>query len=194
MNIFRFFSSKLSSVAPSQEVAAKRRSVLWLAGVAAAAAGLGFAVWRSKPTPANVQEPLPGFWSLQWQDPAGVPVLMQAFQGAPLLINFWATWCPPCVEELPLIQAFYEKNADKGWKVLALAVDKPAAVKDFLQQVPLSFPIAIAGASGADFGKQLGNLSGGLPFTVVVNAQGVVIDRKMGRLSAQNLSEWGRLE
>jgi thiol-disulfide isomerase/thioredoxin len=119
---------------------------------------------------------------------------MQSFQGRPLLVNFWATWCAPCVEELPLINDFYRQNKVNGWQVLGLAVDKIGPVQSFLQKMPLDFPVGMAGLSGAEMARALGNLSGGLPFSVVLGASGMVVQRKLGRLHPQDLTAWLRLK
>jgi thiol-disulfide isomerase/thioredoxin len=119
---------------------------------------------------------------------------MQSFQGRPLLVNFWATWCAPCVEELPLINDFYRQNKVNGWQVLGLAVDKLTPVQAFLQKMPLDFPVGMAGLSGAEMARALGNLAGGLPFSVVVGANGTVVQRKLGRLHPQDLAAWLRLK
>ena len=119
---------------------------------------------------------------------------MASLRGRPLLINFWATWCPPCVEELPLINAFYNQNKSNGWQVIGLAVDKLTSVQSFLTKTPLDFPVGLAGLSGTELGKSFGNLSGGLPFSVVLGSDGAVAQRKMGRLSADDLSQWARLK
>ena len=115
---------------------------------------------------------------------------MDIFRGKPLLVNFWATWCPPCVEELPMIDAFYRQHVGKSWQVLGLAIDQPSAVRTFLARTPVSFPIGLAGLEGTELGKSLGNASGGLPFSVVVSAAGQLLHRKIGRLSATDLSGW----
>ena len=115
---------------------------------------------------------------------------MAAFRGRPLLLNFWATWCPPCIEELPLINDFYTQNSAKCWQVLGLAVDQADPVKRFIGQMPLRFPVALAGMPGIELSKSLGNLTGGLPFTVVLGANGQVAQRKMGKILPQDLLAW----
>jgi thiol-disulfide isomerase/thioredoxin len=172
-----------------------RRSLLLGAGLLAAAAGGGVAWWQKVQVgAANAPALFDGFWTLQWDSPQGSLVQMQSFRGKPVLINFWATWCPPCIEELPLIQEFFRKNQTKGWQVLGLAVDRPSAVQGFLQKMPLDFPVGLAGANGTELANQLGNPSGGLPFSVAIGGQGGVVQRKLGRLRSQDLDSWAQLK
>jgi len=100
-------------------------------------------------------------WGLEFETPAGGTVAMKSLAGKPLLLNFWATWCPPCVEELPMLNAFYREQSSKGWQVLGLAIDQPSAVRKFLARIPLDFPVGLAGLGGTDLGRSLGNLTGG---------------------------------
>lgn len=172
-----------------------RRSVLAGAGFAAAAVGAGVAWWRSRDAAAPAAEPpADGFWALRWDTPQGGSVALADFRGKPLLINFWATWCPPCIEELPLINDFYTQNKAKGWQVLGLAVDKPSSVQSFLKRMPLAFPVGLAGLSGSELGKTLGNISESLPFSVLIGSAGGVLQRKLGRLSADDLTQWAGLK
>ena len=115
-----------------------------LAGALAAAAGAGVAWWRWTPKASSPQE-LDAFWAQRFAQPAGGELDLQSFRGKPLLVNFWATWCPPCVEELPMIDAFSREHAAKGLQVLALAIDQPSAVRRFLERQALSFPVGLAG-------------------------------------------------
>ena len=171
-----------------------RRSLLVGAGLAATGAGVGLAWWQSLDEAELQSQPVDGFWSLQWETPAGTSLRADSLKGKPLLINFWATWCPPCIEELPLINNFYLENKSKGWQVLALAVDKPSAVKAFLTRMPLDFQVGMAGLAGSELGRSLGNLTGALPFTVVVGSDGAVAHRKLGRVSLAELQAWATLK
>lgn len=171
---------------------ARRR---WLyAGVAGAAAlgGAGLAWWKFQPH-AIESDAEQALWKLEFERPEGGAIALQSLAGKPLLLNFWATWCPPCVEELPMLNAFFRENAANGWQVLGLAIDQPSAVRKFLTRIPLEFPVGLAGLGGTDLGRSLGNLTGGLPFTVVLGGNGKVLHRKMGQVTAQDLQLWSPL-
>lgn len=175
---------------PSEPPASAARRRLLYAGVAGTAALGGLACWWFAPRagPSGTEQAL---WGLQFDTPEGRVLVLKSFAGRPLLLNFWATWCPPCVQELPMLNAFYREHAAQGWQVLGLAVDQPASVRRFLQHTPLQFPVGLAGLGGADLSRSLGNLSGALPFTVVLDArQGRVLQRKSGPLTAQELQQW----
>ncbi|MEO6293110.1 MAG: TlpA disulfide reductase family protein, partial [Burkholderiaceae bacterium] len=113
-------------------------------------------------------------WGHTFDTPAGGRLAMQSLHGKPLLINFWATWCPPCVDELPLLERFYTENKAKSVQIVGLAADKPEAVAQFLQKMPLTFPIGLVGMPGIALSKSWGNLTGGLPFSVMLAADGHV--------------------
>ena len=169
-------------------------------GWLAAAAGLGLAglgaglAWRtSRRQSESLSEAEHSFWQQQFAQLDGVMLAASAFKGKPLLLNFWATWCPPCVEELPLIDNFFLQNKAKGWQVLALAVDQAAPVSRFLTQSPLSFAVALAGFPGLEVSRSLGNVTGALPFTVVFGSAGNLLHRKMGKLTADDLRAWERM-
>jgi thiol-disulfide isomerase/thioredoxin len=166
-----------------------RRHLIWGAGVAAALAGAGLAVWRLEPQ-AVTAAAQHAVWSEQFETPAGEGLRMASFQGKPLLLNFWATWCPPCVDELPMLDAFWRENAGNGHQVVALAIDQPSAVRRFLGRQPLGFPVGMAGLQGTELAKSLGNAAGGLPFTVFFKADGSIWRQKMGQLSSDDLAQW----
>jgi thiol-disulfide isomerase/thioredoxin len=166
-----------------------RRSIGLGVASLAAAAGAGFAWWRyrsDEPQDAAVS----ALWALNLELPDGRTWSFQTLRGKPVVVNFWATWCPPCVEELPLLEGFYRQNAAKNWQVVGVAVDNAKAVQQFLGKMPLSFPTPLAGLAGVELSRTLGNLSGGLPFTLVLNATGAIALRHMGRLSASHINEF----
>lgn len=167
-----------------------RRTVL-VAGVATSAgvAGLGAAWWANQGTPATATAEV---WSMQFKQPDGGELRLGAWRGRPLLLNFWATWCPPCVSEMPLLDRFHREQSSQGLSVVGLAVDNLKPVIDFLTQRPVSFPIGLAGLEGVDLSRALGNRNGALPFSVLFDRQGSPIDRKLGAISLADLQSWAR--
>ena len=165
-------------------------------GALAAAAGVGLAVYQrgTVPSGASADLLLPGavqaLWDTRFETILGQILAMQSLRGKPLLLNFWATWCPPCVEEFPLLDAFYRQNMTNGMQVLGLAIDKPEAVKAFLQKLPVSFPVAMASSQGTDLVRNLGNSSGGLPFSLLFAPSGAVLRSKLGKLAPGDLTDW----
>jgi peroxiredoxin len=184
--------SDLNSPAPASFSGLSRRS-WWAVAALAGLAGVGTAWWRF--TPASVAEGglQQHLWPLVLETPQGAPLRLADFQNRKLVLNFWATWCPPCVEELPMLNAFFKAQRQRGWQVLGLAVDQAGAVRQFLEKRPLEFPVAMAGMGGIELSKNLGNLNGGLPFTVVIDAQGQVAQRKLGKVSDADLAQWMQL-
>jgi thiol-disulfide isomerase/thioredoxin len=166
----------------------KRQVVFGGVAVLAAIAGTGLAL---KKQPAGLDmETQQALWNAEFDTPDGQVLKMQNLQGRPLVINFWATWCAPCVEEMPLLDIFFRQNASKGWQMVGLAIDQPSRVRQYLSQNAISYPIGLAGMTGTELGRLLGNEIGGLPFTVVLDGKGGLIQRKLGKLSAQEIQAW----
>ena len=168
----------------------------WLYGgvaAVAAAAGIGGAWWRQHRDEKGDGKRLDeAFWAQRFERPEGGELLFEGLRGKPLVLNFWATWCPPCIEEMPMIDAFFREMRGNGWQVVGLAIDQPSAVRKFLLKTPVSYPIGLAGLQGTELVKQLGNTAGGLPYTLVVDSGGAVVARKMGQLDAGDLQSWRR--
>jgi len=164
----------------------------WMVGGLSVAAGLAGALvaWQKFEPHAVMDEAVLNFWMQSFERPEGGTLLMQEFQGKPLLINFWATWCPPCIEELPLIDAFYNRNKSKSLQVIGLAVDQPSMVRRYLTQKPLSFPVGLAGFNGTELGRTLGNAQSVLPYSVIFDANGRLLAQKAGKLEQSDLDAW----
>jgi thiol-disulfide isomerase/thioredoxin len=174
-----------------------RRNLLLGLG-ALAAAGAGAWLWRTQEHAqqaalADVRHDLPpGFWAIRVPRPDGSELALGQFQGQPLLVNFWATWCPPCVEEMPLLDAFGKAHAAKGIRVVGLAIDGPTPVREFLSKHPVQFPIGLAGLEGNDLLKALGNSGGQLPFTVWIHPTRPDIERHRGLVTPELLERWAQ--
>jgi len=165
-----------------------QRRHLLIAGAGVAAAGAGLA-WRLRQTDDD-SAPASDIWSLRFEQPDGQALALATFRGAPLVLNFWATWCGPCVKEMPELDRFARAHAAQGVKVLGLAIDSPTPVRQFLQRAPVSYPIALAAFEGTDLSRKLGNANGALPFTAVFNRRGALVQRKLGETSFDELAAW----
>ena len=168
-----------------------KRRTAWIAGVAAAAglAGLGAGAWRWRTT-APAAGATDRLWREAYTTPQGQPLSLAEWRGRKVVVNFWASWCPPCVKEMPQFDRFHRSHGPQGWQVVGIAIDRPEAVREFLAKTPVGFPIAIAGFAGAELMAELGNPAGGLPFTVVLDAQGAVVQRKLGETNYEELARW----
>ncbi|MBT9493719.1 MAG: TlpA family protein disulfide reductase [Paucibacter sp.] len=173
----------------SESTPNSRRNWLIAAGVGAAAVGVGVSLLRKPAAPPPLSAAAASFWAGRFDRPDGGELLSTEFHGRPLLLNFWATWCPPCVKELPELAQFQQEFKPKGWQVLGLAVDSPSAVREFLKKLPLDFALGLAGLTGTELTRTLGNSQGGLPFSVAFDASGELVWRKLGATHLAELRE-----
>jgi thiol-disulfide isomerase/thioredoxin len=186
------------------------RRQLLLGGVGLAALGTGgWLAWRrsapastpSTTSPATSPAPTTphpaeagpaGLWSKSFDSPAGGSLRLAEHRGHPIVLNFWATWCPPCVQEIPTLDRFHREFGPRGWRVLGLAIDGPTPVRAFLAKTPVAYPIGLAGMGGTELAQSLGNQQGGLPFTVVLGADGEIKARKLGPCEFADLTGWAQ--
>ena len=111
------------------------------------------------------------------------------FKGHPMVVDFWASWCGPCVEEMPEMSQLQRDYAKKGIQFVGLGVDSDKNVQAFLQKVKVAYPIYVTGFGGADLARAFGNTAGGLPYTVVIDAKGDVRSTKLGQIDPQALKQ-----
>ena len=168
----------------------RRTAVLGAVAAVAAAAGGGTAWWRGRPRGEAGAGTPPDLWSLTFPTLDQTPLRMADWRGRPLVLNFWATWCGPCVTEMPLLDRFSKDHAAAGWRVLALAIDKGEQVRKFVTERALSLPVALAGAEGIDLSRGLGNSLGALPFSVLFDSAGAPVARQLGALTPELLAQW----
>jgi len=167
------------------------RKAAWWAGAAIAAialvAGLSLALNHFSPIGGASAE---AFFAQTFKDLEGRSDNMSRFQGQFVVVNFWATWCPPCVEEMPDLQRVQDEYATRGVTVVGLGIDSPSALKRFRDEHALSLPLYAAGAAGSELARALGNASGALPYTVLVDRKGRIFRARLGQVEPTELRRW----
>lgn len=139
-------------------------------------------------TVAGRGDPVP---TLVLHDLAGQPVAFPGdLGGRPLLVNVWASWCGPCIEEMPELQRFASSQGGSGTQVVGIALDDTEAVRDFLQRVPVDYPILVDAPGPADAGVRLGNPAGVLPYSVLVSADGRLLKQRIGPFAHGEIDGW----
>ena len=122
-----------------------------------------------------------------------VQALPGIYAGRPLLINVWASWCGPCIDEMPELQRFANSQGATGTQVIGLALDTPEAIQDFLTRVPVDYPILVDTPGPADASVWLGNRKGVLPYSVLVAADGKIVKQKIGPFAHGEIEGWAKL-
>jgi thiol-disulfide isomerase/thioredoxin len=176
---------------PNTQRGTSRRALIGAAGVALAA-GAGLAWWQQtsrRGEGSEVGDGLADFWQTSMPKPGGGELAMATFRPTGLVLNFWASWCAPCVREFPELDRFHQSAKSRGWRVLGLAADTMPAVSGFLAKHPVSFDIVVSSIEGLNWSRRLGNDVGGLPFTVIFNPGGAVRSTIRGETSYDKLMQ-----
>lgn len=168
------------------------KKILSNTGSLAIVFSLGFAIYYFV---LNPNSPLKSFnadygtlstqalFASQLSNANGVNQDLSQYKGKIIVLNFWATWCPPCREEMPELSALHNEYKNKNVLVLGIAVDELDLVKKFSEESPVSYPLFAAENEGMELGSSLGNDKGVLPYTVIINADGSVVDTYFGRIN-----------
>ncbi len=171
-------------------------TVLGLAGAAG-----GFLTWRlffaEPPAPGGVAEASPVALAevgsrrpdFRLRDLGGTVRDVKEWDGQVLAINFWATWCPPCRREIPDFIALQNELGERGLQFVGIAIDDREAVAEFVDALGVNYPTLVGQADAMEVGRSLGNTFGALPYTVVVDRQGVMVFAKRGELSRAQAEE-----
>ena len=126
-------------------------------------------------------------WQLSFPDPQGHRQTLSQWRGQVLVLNFWASWCAPCRDEMPDFVALRTQYRSKGVEFVGIAIDNAANVAHFLQQQPVNYPILVGEGPAHNLARQLGDPSGSLPYTIVLDREGKPVLRHLGRLPRATL-------
>lgn len=163
-----------------------------LGGVAGVLLGRQFALPAAQPPPPGVTQVQAGeaIPALSWRTLDGSTTELSALQGRPILLNYWASWCGPCIREMPVLDAFAAAQGPSGVQVLGVALDDETSVREFLDRVPVTYPIALEEPGPGDSSIRMGNSRNVLPFSVLIGADGRVRAQKFGDFSDSALQSW----
>ena len=125
--------------------------------------------------------------ALSLNDAQGKLQKLSQWQGKFLLVNFWATWCAPCVQEMPELSELQKDLSRSNIQFIGLGIDSPNNIAEFAQKYQISYPLFAAGMEGTELSRQLGNQAGGLPFTVLISPDGTLLKSYLGRLNSVQL-------
>ncbi len=139
------------------------------------------------PDPATLATPVGKLFAQSMNDAAGKSHALAQWQGKPLVVNFWATWCAPCVQEMPELDQLAQTSAADGIRVIGIGIDSPSNVAEFGKRLNISYPLYVSGMGGTELARDFGNKAGGLPYTVLIGADGKVKKTYLGKLKFEEL-------
>ena len=137
--------------------------------------------------PAVTTEALARLFASRLDDVHGKSHPFSRWQGKTLVVNFWATWCPPCRDEMPAFSRLQDRHLPQGVQFVGIALDTEDSIRTFAETYPVSYPLLIGGAAGVELARQLGNTQLSLPYTLVISPQRELLLRRLGPLSESEL-------
>lgn len=168
------------------------KKILFQAAYLSAMLALGFVIYYFFLAPKRLQSDASAnynalstqaFFAANLPNELGVSQALKQYKGKIIILNFWATWCSPCRDEMPELSQLYTQYQNKNVVVLGVAIDEPSAVKTFTQSTPVSYPILVSEDEGMALGSGLGNDKNILPYTVIINTDGLVVKNHFGRIN-----------
>ena len=168
-----------------------RRRLTWLVVAitiaVAMGAGIYVAEFQRKTAPEIATNAIEHLFAAKLPDALGNPRPLEQWRGKILVINFWATWCPPCREEMPILSRLQTKHAGNGVQIVGIALDTAENVAQYAAMRPASYPLLTGDANATNLSRLLGNSQLALPYTVVFNRDGVTEMNRLGRFSEAEL-------
>ena len=140
-------------------------------------------------TPADKMSSVESLFSQSMSDADGVSQKLEQWRGKSLVVNFWATWCSPCVEEMPALVVLQEELTDRKIQVIGIGIDSVSNIKDFSTRLKVSYPLYVGGMVSTELTRKFGNTAAGLPFTVLISSEGKVIKTYLGKLNMNELRQ-----
>lgn len=167
----------------------KRRLMIIVVGLLFAGVGMYFGTHApiGKTPSASAAAGSATLFAQSMATPEGEMQSLAQWQGKPLIVNFWATWCAPCVEEMPELSAFHTELAPKNVRIIGIGIDSPTNIREFSARLKIAYPLYVAGMSGTELARQFGNQGGSLPYTVLIGGDGKIIKTYLGKLKMDEL-------
>ena len=159
--------------------------VVLVATALAAGAGL----WAYVTTDRSHDEAVAEMMRLRLPDVSGESRSLEQWRDGVLIVNFWATWCGPCRQEIPLLVRFQTKYASKGVQIVGISVDSADKVRQFALEYRVGYPLLIGSFAVLDLSRRLGNTASALPYTVVFDRNGKVIRTRLGAITEIELEK-----
>ncbi|HEY0061026.1 MAG TPA: TlpA disulfide reductase family protein [Telluria sp.] len=141
----------------------------------------------STPAPAVAAGPVDELFGQSMNDASGASHALGRWKGKPLVVNFWAPWCAPCVAEMPELDQLATASAARNINVIGIGIDSPSNIAEFAGRLKINYPLYVAGLSGTELARKFGNSAGGLPYTVLIGADGKVVKTYLGKLKFDEL-------
>lgn len=171
----------------------RRRAVALLAAVAIASAGAGYALsqwWRSGSVPGRAQDSravADAVFAARLTDLKGGVQTLAPWRGRVLVVNFWATWCAPCREEIPIFVRMQERYGAQGLQFVGIAIDQADPVGEFAREFRVNYPLLLGGLETLELVRLAGNRAGVLPYTLLIDRSGNLAARELGGLKEARL-------
>ena len=165
-----------------------RRDWLLVAAVAvlSGAAGFAYNAWRTAPE-GGVAGASAALLSTRLPDLGGETQSLEQWRGKVLVVNFWATWCAPCREEIPVFVKLQDKYGARGLQFVGIAIDQAEKVRPYAAELKMNFPVLLGAVDAVELTRSLGNRTGALPFTVILGRDGQIAARHTGMLKEDRL-------
>ena len=164
---------------------AREWALIVCVALAALAAGYAYNVWRTEPDPGDAG--LKALMAARLPDLEGKPQPFDQWSEKVVVVNFWATWCAPCREEIPIFVKLQDKYRDRGLQFVGIAIDQPEKVRAFAAELGMNFPVLIGGANAIDLTRLLGNRASVLPYTLIIDRTGKAVHKQVGAVKETDM-------